>query len=67
MRDDENWTSEKIDAAMNSRVETWHTLKNKIPIYIGYFTAWSDSNKDIHFHQDVYQRDEQLATLLFDN
>jgi hypothetical protein len=29
--------SGKIETAMNSE-EYWYTLKNKIPVYIGYFT-----------------------------
>jgi len=67
LKDDKNWTPEKIEAAMNSGVETWYTLKNKIPVYIGYFTAWADNDGNIHFYQDVYERDEQLASLLFEN
>lgn len=67
LKEDKNWTPEKIDAAMNSGVETWYTLKNKIPVYIGYFTAWTDNEGTIHFYEDVYERDEQLASLLFEN
>jgi murein L,D-transpeptidase YcbB/YkuD len=64
---DKNWTPEKIDAAMNSGVESWYTLKNKIPVYIGYFTAWADNEGVIHFYDDVYERDDQLASLLFED
>ncbi|MDD5150398.1 MAG: L,D-transpeptidase family protein [Flavobacterium sp.] len=67
LKDDENWTPEKIDAAMNGGKEMSYTLKNKIPIYIGYFTAWADNDGTIHFYHDVYERDEQLASLLFEN
>jgi murein L,D-transpeptidase YcbB/YkuD len=65
MKDDKNWTPEKIEAAMNGGEEYWYTLKNKIPVYIGYFTAWVDDEGVIHFYEDVYNRDEQLAALLF--
>ena len=67
LKDDPNWTPEKIDAAMNSGVESWYTLKNKIPVYIGYFTAWADNEGVIHFYDDVYGRDDQLASLLFED
>jgi murein L,D-transpeptidase YcbB/YkuD len=50
---------------MNSGEEKWYTLKNKIPVYIGYFTAWVDENGDVHFYKDVYNRDDELASLLF--
>ena len=65
MEDDPNWNSQKIDEAMNKGKETWYTLKNKIPVYIGYFTAWEDRDGILHFYDDVYKRDEALAVLLF--
>ena len=67
LEDDKNWTPEKIDSAMNSGVESWYTLQNKIPVYIGYFTSWADKEGNIHFYEDVYGRDEQLASLLFED
>lgn len=66
LKDDKNWTPEKIDAAMHKGKESWYTLKNKIPVYIGYFTAWVDDNGEIHFYDDVYKRDDRLATMLFE-
>ncbi len=66
LKDDPKWNSEKIDSAMNSGKENWYTLKNKIPVYIGYFTAWVDNDGTIHFYNDIYKRDEILATLLFE-
>ncbi|WP_158728600.1 MULTISPECIES: murein L,D-transpeptidase [unclassified Flavobacterium] len=66
MKDDPKWNPEKISAAMDAGDEKWYTLKNKIPVYIGYFTAWVDPDGVIHFYEDVYERDEALANLLFD-
>ncbi|MDI6049353.1 L,D-transpeptidase family protein [Flavobacterium sp. XS2P24] len=66
MKDDKKWNPEKIESAMNGGEEYWYTLKNKIPVYIGYFTAWVDADGVVHFYEDVYKRDEALATLLFD-
>ena len=66
LKDDKDWSPEKIDAAMNKGKETWYTLKNKIPVYIGYFTAWVDSEGVIHFYDDIYHRDERLAELIFE-
>ena len=67
LKDDKNWTPEKIEAAMNRGRETWYTLKNKIPVYIGYFTAWVDKEGTIHFYEDIYARDERLAEMLLGN
>ncbi len=63
---DTNWTPEKIDTAMNKGKESWYTLKNKIPVYIGYFTAWVDNDGAINFYKDIYTRDEQLAAMLLE-
>lgn len=66
LKDQPEWTPEKIDKAMHGGKETWYTLKNKIPVYIGYFTAWVDNDGILHFYNDIYKRDETLAALLFE-
>jgi murein L,D-transpeptidase YcbB/YkuD len=64
VRDDPSWTPERIDTAMHAGKEKWYTLKKKVPVYIGYFTAWVDRNGNVNFYDDVYQRDESLVQLL---
>ena len=64
LKNDKNWTPEKIDAAMHAGKESTYVLKNKIPVYIGYFTAWVDDKGEINFYDDVYQRDERLSNLI---
>jgi murein L,D-transpeptidase YcbB/YkuD len=66
LKDDPTWTPEKIDAAMHSGEEYTYKLKNKIPVYIGYLTAWVDGKGEISFYEDIYNRDERLAKLLID-
>ena len=65
MKNDKGWTADKINAKMDSGDEYWYTLKEAIPVYIGYFTAWVDDQGALHFYKDVYERDEKLATILF--
>jgi murein L,D-transpeptidase YcbB/YkuD len=64
LQDDANWTPEKIDEAMNKGKESWYTLKNKIPVHIGYFTAWVDDEGTMNFYKDIYDRDATLAAIL---
>ncbi len=67
LEDDENWTVEKIDAAMNREVEKTYNLKTKIPVYIGYFTSWVDREGEVYFYDDIYGHDARLLeTLLTD-
>ena len=65
MRNDSKWTPEKIDNAMHAGKEKWYTLQKKIPVYIGYFTAWVDKEGQMNFYKDVYDRDDRLAKLLY--
>lgn len=64
LENDPRWTKEKIYDAMNKGRESWYTLKEKIPVYIGYFTALVDENGAINFYKDIYQKDAQLAAML---
>lgn len=65
LKDDPNWSAEKIHEAMNGGKETIYNLKRKIPIHIGYFTTWVNDAGIIHFYNDLYERDERLYELLF--
>lgn len=35
-------------------------LTEKVPVYVGYFTAWLNDDGEIDYHPDVYQRDDYL-------
>jgi murein L,D-transpeptidase YcbB/YkuD len=58
------WTPEKIDAAMHAGTEKTVLLKKKIPVYIGYFTAFVNSKGKLNFREDVYNRDQRLLNFL---
>jgi L,D-transpeptidase YcbB len=64
LKDDPAWTPKKIDAAMHAGKEYPYKLKNKIPVYLGYLTAWVDLQGEINFYEDIYQMDGRLAELL---
>ncbi|HUH13647.1 MAG TPA: L,D-transpeptidase family protein [Longimicrobiales bacterium] len=52
-----------IAAMLASGKEQWVPLKEKIPVYILYFTTWAEEDGTVRFHHDVYGRDEQLQPL----
>ncbi|HWR99158.1 MAG TPA: L,D-transpeptidase family protein, partial [Prolixibacteraceae bacterium] len=64
LKDDPLWTPARIETAMHSGKESWVTLKNKIPVYIGYFTALVDAQGEISFYEDIYKKDESLYAVL---
>ena len=60
LEQDERWNSDKIKQAMSSEKEQSVILKNRVGVYIYYLTAWSLANGDIHFRDDIYQRDDEV-------
>ena len=67
MEKEANWQADRLDLALNGTNEIRYVLKEKIPVYIAYFTAWSDENGNVAFYEDVYARDERLSQVLFKN
>jgi len=58
LRDQPEWTEERIVAAMNRGVEQSVALKQPLPIYLVYFTAWEE-NGALQTRPDVYGLDRR--------
>jgi len=65
LRNDANWDSVKITKAMNAGKEQYYNVKEPIPVFIGYFTAWVDREGKLNFRDDVYGHDKQMKERLF--
>src|SRR5690606_40399726 len=65
LRNDSTWTPQKIEQAMNSNKEKYVALKEQVPVFIGYFTAFVNSKGQLNFRDDVYGHDARLAAQLF--
>lgn len=65
LRDQPEWTTEKIESAMNSGDEKYVKLKNPVPVIITYYTAWVDDNGQINFRDDIYSHDQTLGSKMF--
>lgn len=65
LRSDSSWTEKKIDEAMNGNKEKFVSLKTRVPVFIGYFTAFVNSKGVLNFRDDVYGHDAKLAATLF--
>jgi murein L,D-transpeptidase YcbB/YkuD len=61
LKNDSAWTSDKITKAMNAGKEKYVALKNPVPVFIAYLTAWVSKDGRLNFRQDVYDRDNRLA------
>jgi L,D-transpeptidase YcbB len=65
LRNQPEWTPEKIEDAMSSGSEKFVKVKNPISVVITYYTAWVDDNGQLNFREDIYGHDENLAGKMF--
>ncbi|HVE60362.1 MAG TPA: L,D-transpeptidase family protein [Chitinophagaceae bacterium] len=65
LRNNPDWTEEKITEAMNSDTEKWVGLKKSVPVFISYFTAWVGNDGQLNFREDIYGHDNEMAKRLF--
>ena len=66
LRNKPGWDKETILDTIAARREKYVTVKEKLPVYLVYFTAWADENGHPHFRDDIYGHDKTLAREFFD-
>ena len=64
LKDQEEWTHERIEAAMQKDKPKIVTLKTPIPVYILYSTVWADATGKAMFYNDIYGHDQILSEQL---
>lgn len=65
LRNDSSWTPEKITNAMHAGKERYVLVRDTVPVFIGYFTAWVDREGQLNFRDDIYGHDKRLGEKLF--
>jgi L,D-transpeptidase YcbB len=65
LRNQPEWSPEKIEEAMNSGEQKFVKVKQPIPVVVTYYTAWVDDNGQLNFRDDIYGHDEHLAQKMF--
>jgi murein L,D-transpeptidase YcbB/YkuD len=65
LRNDPAWNEQSITKAMNGGKEKYVTLKENVPVFIGYFTAWVDRDGKLNFRDDIYGHDKEMGEHLF--
>jgi murein L,D-transpeptidase YcbB/YkuD len=58
LRDQPEWTPDRIQKAMHAGEEKHVVLKEPIPVHILYFTAWVDDDGMLHLEKDIYGYDQ---------
>ncbi len=65
LRDQPEWTPDRINDAMNAGEEKYVKLKDPVPVVITYYTAWVDDAGKLNFREDIYGHDKRLAAKMF--
>lgn len=65
LRNQPEWSPERISEAMNSGEEKFVRLKDPVPVIITYYTAWVDETGRLNFREDIYGHDKKLAAKMF--
>jgi len=63
----EGWSPSQISDAVASGVNQTVELSTKIPVYLGYYTAWADADGNVRIKDDIYSRDRVLNQALEQN
>ena len=66
LRNRPEWDKQTILDTIATHREKYITLKEKLPVYLVYFTAWADASGHPHFRDDIYGLDKKLALEYFD-
>jgi len=61
LRNNPEWTAERIDAAMNAETGTRINLAQPIRVFLIYATALALEDGRVLFFEDIYHHDERLA------
>lgn len=64
LREQPEWTAERIAQAMHAGQERHVKLKHSIPVYLGYWTARVSADGIVQFRKDIYGIDARLTGLL---
>jgi murein L,D-transpeptidase YcbB/YkuD len=64
LRDQPDWTPERIRDAMHAGEERVVKLKKAIPVYLGYWTARVTPDHQVQFRKDVYGIDANQSAKL---
>lgn len=64
LRDQPEWTPERLREVAAAGVERTVRLREPIPVHLLYWTAWVEEDGSLQFRPDVYGRDEVVRAAL---
>ena len=65
LKEDQGWSAANVASAIENGQDQHVALKQKIPVYITYFTLWVNDDGSISSFADIYGHDSRMAAALF--
>ncbi len=65
LKKDQNWSAGQVQSTIQNSEDQHIALKEKIPVYINYFTLWVNDDGSISTFNDLYGHDARMAAALF--
>jgi L,D-transpeptidase YcbB len=65
LRNVPGWDKASIMRQISTGKERYVGVKQKLPVYLVYFTAKADTNGNVRFYEDIYGHDAKLASMYF--
>lgn len=65
LRNKPGWDKQTILDTIATHREKYISLKEKLPVYLVYFTAWATPDGHVHYRDDIYGHDKTLAREYF--
>lgn len=65
LKQDQGWSSSQVAQAIAASEDQHISLKEKIPVYVNYFTLWVNDDGSISTFNDIYGHDQRMAAALF--
>jgi murein L,D-transpeptidase YcbB/YkuD len=61
---DQGWTAGRVAAAIQGGPDRHIALRQRIPVYVTYFTLWVNNDGTISTFGDLYGHDSRMAVAL---
>lgn len=65
LQDKAGWNESRVKRAMNAKEQQRVNLPENVPVHLVYFTAWVEKDGSVHFREDLYGHDKDLAQQFF--
>jgi len=61
LKNKEDWDDERLQNSLDEGSTQHISLRESVPTYLSYMTAWVDRDHLLHFRKDIYQQDFEIS------